>query len=72
VTLDGRPVGGASITLDPGGATTTTKPDGSYVIETTSGDYKMTVVARGAKTDVVDVHVGGPGAVSLERVQLQP
>jgi hypothetical protein len=66
----GKPVKGATITLEPGGAKVETDADGNFQINVAPGQYKLKVSAPGLKTQELDVNVD-PEGVAIKNIDLQ-
>jgi hypothetical protein len=66
----GKPVKGATITLEPSGAKVETADDGTFQINVAPGQYKLKVTAPGLKTQELDVNVD-PDGVAIKNIDLQ-
>jgi hypothetical protein len=66
----GKPIGGATVKLDPSGLTATTAPDGTLSIDLPPGTYKATATAPGFKDQTLDVVID-PNGVALKNFELR-
>ena len=53
----GRPIAGATVSVDPGGTSATTDADGRFTIDLAPGTYKATATAAGLATQQLDVTI---------------
>jgi hypothetical protein len=66
----GKPVVGATVSVEPGGAKATVGADGTFVINVAPGQYKLTVSAPGLTSQSLDVTVD-PDGVSIKNIDLR-
>ena len=66
----GRPVPGASVTIEPGDITQTAGPDGKFTVDLPPGRYKITVTARGLARQQLDVNIEQNG-VAIKNIELR-
>jgi hypothetical protein len=56
-STSGKPISGATITVEPGGASTTTDSDGRFTLDLPPGTYKATATATGLAAQQLDVTI---------------
>jgi hypothetical protein len=66
----GKPITGATITIEPGGLKTESQADGSFQINLAPGQYKIKVSAPGKTTQELDVTIETNG-VAIKNIDLQ-
>jgi len=66
----GKPIGGATVKVDPGGQTATSAADGTLSIDLPPGTYKVTATADGYKEQTLDVVIDANG-VALKNFELR-
>ncbi len=66
---NGKPLAGATVTIEPGGIKATTGPDGSVNVDLPPGTYKATVEVTGYKPQTLDVVVEENG-VAVKNFEL--
>lgn len=64
-----RPVGGATLTIEPGGVSTTSGPDGKFTVDLPPGRYKLTVTAKGLAQQQLDVNID-PNGVAIKNIDM--
>jgi hypothetical protein len=64
-----RPVGGATVTIEPGGVTVTSDDKGKLQVDLPPGHYKLTVTARGLAQQQLDVNID-PNGVAIKNIEL--
>jgi hypothetical protein len=64
-----RPVGGATVTIEPGGLTMTSDEKGKLQVDLAPGHYKLTVTARGLAQQQLDVNID-PNGVAIKNIEL--
>jgi len=65
----GRPIDGATVTVDPGGVTQTTGSDGKFTVDLPPGRYKITVTAKGLAQQQLDVNIEQNG-VAIKNIDM--
>lgn len=68
-TQAGKPIGGATITVEPGDKKTDSAADGTFAIDLVPGQYKVTVKAPGLEAQELDVTID-PNGVALKEFVL--
>ncbi|HET7503386.1 MAG TPA: carboxypeptidase regulatory-like domain-containing protein [Kofleriaceae bacterium] len=64
-----RPVGGATVSIEPGGVTATSGSDGKFTVDLPPGRYRLTVTARGLAQQQLDVTIEQNG-VTIKNIEL--
>jgi hypothetical protein len=59
----GKPIAGATVTIEPGGLTATTDADGNISIDLPPGTYKATASGTGFKAQTLDVVIEKDGVI---------
>lgn len=67
---NGRPIAGATITIEPGELTITSGADGKFTVDLPPGRYKITVTARGMSQQQLDVIIEENG-VAIKNIELR-
>lgn len=68
-TVNGKPLAGATIKIEPGGKSVTTAADGTFEIDLEPGTYKIKASAAGLKDQELDVTID-PNGVALKNIEL--
>ena len=67
--VTGRPLPGATITIEPGGKTATSGADGTFEVDLQPGAYKIKASASGLKDQELDVTID-PNGVAIKNIEL--
>lgn len=65
----GKPIAGATVTIEPGGQTTTSAADGTISIDLPPGQYKATASGQGFTEQTLDVVID-PNGVAVKNFEL--
>lgn len=66
----GKPIGGATVKIEPGGLTATSAADGQFSIDLPPGTYKITASSPGLKDQELDVTID-PNGVAIKIIELR-
>ncbi|HET9625782.1 MAG TPA: carboxypeptidase-like regulatory domain-containing protein [Kofleriaceae bacterium] len=66
----GRPIGNATVTIEPGGTTATSSSDGQFSIDLPPGHYTITVTAKGLAQQKLDVDIP-KNSVAIKNIDLR-
>jgi hypothetical protein len=66
----GKPIGGATVKIEPGGLTATSGADGQFSIDLQPGTYKITASSPGLKDQELDVTID-PNGVAIKIIELR-
>lgn len=66
----GKPIGGATVKIEPGGLTATSAADGTLSLDLPPGNYKATATGAGFKDQTLDVVID-PNGVALKNFELR-
>lgn len=67
--VTGKPLAGATVTIEPGGLTATSEADGTFSVDLPPGQYKITVSSAGLKDQSLDVTID-PNGVAIKNIEL--
>lgn len=67
--VTGKPLAGATVTVQPGGATATSGADGTFSIDLAPGQYKIKVTSPGLADQQLDVTID-EGGVAIKNIEL--
>ncbi len=67
--VTGKPLAGATVTVEPGGIKTTSGADGTFTVDLAPGQYKITVSSPGLAEQQLDVTID-PNGVSIKNIEL--
>ncbi len=68
-TVNGKPLAGATIKIEPGGKSVTTAADGTFEVDLEPGTYKIKASSAGLKDQDLDVTID-PNGVALKNIEL--
>ncbi|MGE0402002.1 MAG: carboxypeptidase regulatory-like domain-containing protein [Kofleriaceae bacterium] len=66
----GKPIGGATVKIEPGGLTATSAADGQFSVDLAPGTYKITASSPGLKDQELDVTID-PNGVAIKIIELR-
>ena len=66
----GKPIGGATVKIEPGGLSATSAADGTLSLDLPPGNYKATATGAGFKEQTLDVVID-PNGVALKNFELR-
>lgn len=66
----GKPIGGATVKIEPGGQTATSAADGQFSVDLQPGTYKITASSPGLKDQELDVTID-PNGVAIKIIELR-
>ena len=66
----GKPIGGATVKIEPGGQSVTSAADGQFSIDLAPGTYKITASSPGLKDQELDVTID-PNGVAIKIIELR-
>lgn len=66
----GKPIGGATVKIEPGGLTATSAADGQFSIDLAPGTYKITATSPGLTDQELDVTID-PNGVAIKIIELR-
>jgi hypothetical protein len=66
----GKPIAGATVTIEPGGLSATSAADGTLSLDLPPGNYKATATGAGFKEQTLDVVID-PNGVALKNFELR-
>lgn len=66
----GKPIGGATVKIEPGGLTATSAADGQFSVDLVPGTYKITASSPGLKDQELDVTID-PNGVAIKIIELR-
>lgn len=67
--VTGKPLAGATITIEPGGVKATSGADGTFEVDLQPGTYKIKATAPGLATQELDVTID-PNGVAIKNIEL--
>lgn len=68
-TVNGKPLAGATIKIEPGGKSVTAGADGTFEVDLDPGTYKIKASSAGLKDQELDVTID-PNGVALKNIEL--
>jgi len=67
--VTGKPLGGATVTIEPGGVKATSGADGTFSVDLAPGSYKIKVTSPGLAEQELDVTID-PNGVAIKNIEL--
>jgi hypothetical protein len=67
--VTGKPLPGATVTIEPGGKTATSAADGTFEVDLAPGQYKIKVSSPGLKDQELEVTID-PNGVAIKNIEL--